>query len=103
MRFAELKTKEIIRMSDGKKLGFADDIVINEKTRQVVALRVPKATKGFKKPEYIEVAFSSIAKIGENVILIDDKTLPSCLCEEQKNKNEFYYSPKVFHRVDNKK
>lgn len=103
MRFAELKTKEIIRMSDGKKLGFADDIVINEKTRQVVALRVPKATKGFKKPEYMEVAFSAIAKIGENVILIDDKTLPTCTCDEAKIKNEFYYSPRIFHRVDNKK
>lgn len=102
MRFAELKTKEIIRMSDGKKLGFADDVVINEKTRQVVALRVPKATKGFKKPEYIEVLFSAITKIGENVILVDDKTSPLCSCEEQKRKNEFCYSPKVFHRVDNK-
>lgn len=103
MRFAELKTKEIIRMSDGKKLGFADDIVINEKTRQVIALRVPKATKGFKKPEYMEVAFSAIAKIGENVILIDDNTLPACNCDESKTKNEFYYSPRIFHRVDNKK
>ena len=31
MRFAELKTKEIIRLTDGKKLGFAEDLIIDEK------------------------------------------------------------------------
>ncbi len=95
MNFALLKTKEIVRVSDGKKLGFAEDLIIDEINLKVVALRVPKPTKGFKKPEYMEIPFSSITKIGENVILVD--------LDEKKQegvvKGEFYYTPKVFHKV----
>ena len=106
MNFAELKTKEIVRMSDGKKLGFAEDVVIDENTNQVVALRVPKQTRGFRKPEYIEISFSNIVKIGENVILVED--VDCSVGKTQGNtpdvqKGEFFYSPKIFRRSDAKK
>ena len=106
MRFAELKTKEIVRVSDGKKLGFAEDIVIDESSNKVVALRVPKHTRGFRKPEYFEIEFSSITKIGENVILVEDevgKCSQNTSYEETEPKGVFYYSPKVFRRVRNEK
>ena len=101
MNFAELKTKEIVRVSDGKKLGFADDIVINEETYSVEALRVLKPSRGFKRPEYFEVSFKSISKIGENVILIEDETEQS-INKVKTQVGEYYYSPKVFKKVDRK-
>jgi len=104
MKFAELKSKEIIRVADGKKLGFAEDIIIDEKTNQVVALRVPKPTRGFKKPEYIEISFTSIAKIGENVILVEENVGTGEFVQEQQiSRNEFYYSPKVFRKAGKEK
>lgn len=101
MNFSELKTKEIVRVSDGKKLGFADDLVIDESTYSVVALRVLKPSRAFKRPEHFEISFKSISKIGENVILIEEESDTSASNEKQE-RGEYYYSPKVFKRVDRK-
>ena len=100
MKFAELKTKEVVRLSDGKKLGFADDIVIDEATNTVVALRIPKASRAFRKPEYIEIPFSNITKIGENVILVSafgDNFGDGCVEEVR---YELIFSPRIFKRAD---
>ena len=35
MNFALLKTKEIVRVSDGKKLGFAEDLIIDEDVSKI--------------------------------------------------------------------
>lgn len=103
MKFAELKTKEIVRLSDGKKLGYADDLVINEETNEVVALRVPKSSRGFRKPEYFEIQFSNITKIGENVILVNADKETICFDDYQdQQKNEYIFSPRIFRRSDNK-
>lgn len=101
MKFAELKTKEIVRVSDGKKLGYAEDLIIDESNNVVVALRVPKPTRGFRKPEYVEIPFSCISKIGENVILVNSDSVEGV--EEPANRSEFYYSPKIFRRRENAK
>ena len=103
MKFQELKTKEIVRVTDGKKLGFCEDIIIDEETNSVIALRVPKPTRGFKKPEYLEIPFSNISKIGENVILVNDDGVGQMVIEPQEEeKSRFYYAPKIFRRADNK-
>ena len=101
MRFAELKTKEIIRLTDGKKLGFAEDLIIDEETNTIIALRVPRPTRGFKKPEYFEIAFSNISKIGENVILVNEEPVAQRVEEvKEEEKGRFYYAPKIFRRAD---
>ena len=102
MKFQELKTKEIIRISDGKKLGYAEDIIIDEATNNVIALRVPKSTRGFRKPEYIEIPFKNINKIGENVILVGEEVCANTSVEDLSGA-EFYYSPKIFRRSSHKK
>lgn len=104
MNFVELRTKEIIRVTDGKKLGFMEDVVIDEVTNQVVALRVPKNARGFRKPEYFEIPFSNIVKIGENVILVDESVISAkSQVEDNKGTREFFYTPKIFRRSDGKK
>lgn len=100
MKFQELKTKEIVRVSDGKKLGYAEDLVIDEVTNSVVALRVPKPARGFKKPEYMEISFENISKIGENVILVSEK-IEEIEVQKTEHQSEFYFQPKIFKRQQN--
>lgn len=100
MKFAELKTKEVVSLSTGKKIGFADDIIIDELTNMVVALRVPKHTRGFRKPEYIEIPFCDIEKIGENVILVREKEKKIYENFESDSKDNFFYTPKIFKRAE---
>ena len=102
MKFAELKTKEIVSVATGKKIGFAEDIIIDETTNSVVALRVPKAGRAFRKTEYIEILFSEIDKIGENVILVNDVS-KSCGDTNMEVRGEFYYTPKIFKRSEKSK
>ena len=102
MKFAELKTKEIVRVSDGKKLGFAEDLIIDEATNTVVALRVPKATRGFRKPEYMEISFENISKIGENVILVNSEEGATITDSTETSRAEYYFSPRIFRRAENK-
>lgn len=103
MNFAELKAKEIIDITIGKKLGFAEDIIIDTETNNVKYLRVPKVSRAFRKPEYREIPFSDVALIGEDVILIKEGQIDNLVEKSEVSpKSEFYYSPKVF-RVYNKK
>ena len=99
MRFSDLKSKEVVSVEDGKKLGFVDDIIFDDSIENVVALRIPMPAKMFKKPEYITIDINAIDKIGENVILVKN-----CSTGEMNKKTEsqFYYSPKVFKRVSQK-
>ena len=99
MNFSEIKSKEVVRVEDGKKLGYVDDIIFDEKLESVVALKIPISTKLFKKPESIIIDIKNVDKIGENVILI--KTDKGEDREAVKN-SEYYYSPKVFKRLDGK-
>lgn len=99
MNFSDLRSKEVVRIEDGKKLGYVEDIVFDEDFNTVVALKIPTATKMFKKPEYISIDIKNIEKIGENVILVKAEKPKN---KDNQNKSEFYYSPKVFKRVEDK-
>ena len=98
MKFSDLRAKEVVRLEDGKKLGFIEDIIFDDNNFNVVALKIPISTKMFKKPEYIILDVTNIEKIGENVILVRQGISE----KEENDKNEFYYSPKVFKRVKDK-
>ena len=103
MNFSELKSKEVVRLQDGKKIGYIEDLVIDENSNRIVAFKIPKPGKMFKKSEYFEVEVSQIEKIGENVILICDSALDKYEHSEKMSaRGEYYYSPKVFRRMDEK-
>ena len=104
MNFSELKSKEVVRLQDGKKLGFIDDLIIDESTNRIVAFKIPKQGRMFKKTEYLEIEVSQIDKIGENVILICDNMSEVHIDNPKKevSRGEYYYSPKVFKRLDEK-
>ena len=72
--FLELRCKEVINVTDGKKLGHIVDIVFDLPTARVKGLVVPMECKGFnlfKTPKQAFIPFDQICKIGEDTILVE--------------------------------
>ncbi len=73
----ELKTKEVINVSDGARLGFVSDVLIDLETGSLTALLVPGAYRlmGFLgKEDDIVIRWEKIKKIGDDIIIVDDIT-----------------------------
>ena len=68
--FENIKSKEIINIYDGKKLGFASDITFDKGTGKVLGISVPGTKRIFKKPEIIFIPIDNVKKIGEDVLLV---------------------------------
>ena len=71
---SELRQKEIINISDGKRLGFASDVEINMETGYVEAIIVPMENRFlsvFSKEGDLILPWEDIKKVGIDVILND--------------------------------
>ena len=68
--FSLFKSKEIVNVFDGKRLGRAIDVVFNRTGGKVLGIIVPTPKKMFKKSEDIFIPLELIKKIGEDVILV---------------------------------
>ncbi|MGI6360921.1 MAG: YlmC/YmxH family sporulation protein [Bacillota bacterium] len=74
MRISDLRNKDIINNSDGKKLGYIRDIEFDIQKGQVKSfiLTYDKGFRGwFNRPEEIVIEWSQIKKIGVDVILVE--------------------------------
>ncbi len=73
-RSLELKQKEVINISDGRRLGFVSDVIINLEDGRLDAIVIPGAGKLFGiigKDSEIVIVWDNIKKIGEDIILVD--------------------------------
>lgn len=73
-KVSELRQKEIISLSDGKRLGFATDIEINMETGYIEAIVIPAENRIFSifsRETDVVLTWQNIKKIGVDVILID--------------------------------
>lgn len=71
--FCELREREVINVTDGRKLGRLNDIALNAKG-QTIGLIVPGAKSFFKNitgSDNIFVPWQCILKIGDDVILVN--------------------------------
>lgn len=68
--FSLLRSKEIVNLYDGKRLGRAVDIVFDKESAMVKGVVVPGEKKMFRKADDLFVPISLIKKIGEDVILV---------------------------------
>ena len=71
--FCELKSKEVINVVDGKKLGNIVDMVFCTQTGRVLGLIVPAYNKGFslfKIGEDLFIPYQNVCRIGDDVILV---------------------------------
>jgi len=78
MRLSDLGGKEIVNLNDGGRLGvIADtDLVIDEKSGKILALLVPDRRSqikifGFNERSGVEIPWSAIRKIGNDMIIIE--------------------------------
>ena len=70
----ELKTKEVINVTDGARLGFVSDVEIDLKDGRLTAIIVPGAYRmmGFLgREDDIVIKWENIKKIGDDIIIID--------------------------------
>ncbi|NMA33725.1 MAG: YlmC/YmxH family sporulation protein [Clostridiaceae bacterium] len=73
-RSSDFKQKEVINVSDGRRLGFVSDVEIDLEQGRIEAIILPGVGKllGFfgKDNEFV-IPWDKIVKIGEDIILVD--------------------------------
>lgn len=73
-RSSEFRDKEVINMSDGRRLGFVCDVEINMDDGKLEAIIIPGGGRLFgllgKDSEFI-IPWEKVKKIGEDIILVD--------------------------------
>lgn len=73
-RSSDFRQKEVINISDGKRLGFVSDVEIDLESGRIEAVILPGVGKLFgllgKENEFV-IPWDKIRKIGEDIILVD--------------------------------
>ena len=73
-RVADLRCKEVINISDGSRLGYANDVEFDVLTGQIMAIVVPGPCRFFglfgREDDYV-VPWQAIRRVGEDIILVD--------------------------------
>ena len=72
MRLSELQQKEIINISNGKRIGIIVDVIIDTSGNIKKLVLEEKRGRKFSKEEY-EILWSQIVKVGDDIILIDTR------------------------------
>ncbi|MCX8130338.1 MAG: YlmC/YmxH family sporulation protein [Clostridia bacterium] len=73
-RTSEFRQKEVINVSDGRRLGFVSDVDVNMDDGKLDAIILPGSGRLFGiigKDSEIVIPWESIKKIGEDIILVD--------------------------------
>ncbi|MBM7586753.1 YlmC/YmxH family sporulation protein [Bacillus pakistanensis] len=76
VRISEFQIKDVVSISDGRKLGNINDIEINLDTGKIEAIVIGgngKLLGFFGRDEDVVIPWNSIVKIGEDVILVRHK------------------------------
>ena len=73
MRLSDLQSKDIVALEDGKKIGNIIDVSIDEKGNMVdlIIQKYKFLNNIFSSQNEIEIKWSQVKKIGEDVILVN--------------------------------
>ncbi|MGR6835634.1 YlmC/YmxH family sporulation protein [Syntrophomonas erecta] len=73
IKISDLRSRDVINILDGKKLGNILDIDLDLENGRVISLILPGRTRGliFSKREEITVPWNKIVRIGRDVILVE--------------------------------
>ena len=85
VKISEFQIKDVVNVSDGKKLGNIGDIEINLSTGKIEAVIVTgngKVLGFFGREEDIIIPWKNIIKIGQDVILVRYKNIEERSTEE---------------------
>ena len=72
MRLSELQLKEIINISNGKRIGIIVDVIVSTSGNIEKLVLEEKRGRKFAKEEF-EISWNQIVKIGDDIILIDTR------------------------------
>ena len=72
MHLSELQQKEIINISNGKRIGIIVDVIVDTSGNIQKLILEEKRGRKFSKEEY-EILWNQIIKIGDDIILIDTR------------------------------
>ena len=75
--YNELKSKEIINLADGKKLGHVVDVLFDSVNGRVSGIVVPGEKRMFRRNEEIFIPLEKVRKIGDDVVLIRFEIQPA--------------------------
>ena len=72
-RLAELRSREIVNIADGQRLGRVEDILVDTSCGRIVALVVPGPGRflGFFPGDDILIRWECVKRIGDDLILIE--------------------------------
>lgn len=73
IKISDLRSRDVVNILDGKKLGNIVDIDLDLDNGRVLSLVLPGRTKGFlfTKREEVVVPWNKIVRIGRDVILVE--------------------------------
>jgi YlmC/YmxH family sporulation protein len=73
-RSSEFKQKEVINITDGRRMGFVNDVEVDLEDGRIQSVIIPGAGRLFGligKENEIIIPWENIKKIGEDIILVD--------------------------------
>lgn len=68
--YTELRTKEVVNINSGVRMGKIIDMIIDSNGKNVLGVVVPGVRKIFRASEDIFIPWCNITKIGADVILV---------------------------------
>ena len=75
-KFTDLHCKEVICISDGRRLGFIQDVIIRLPKGELIAIVVPGTCRwgglGPPKDDFV-IPWERICRIGPDIVLVDAK------------------------------
>ena len=76
VKLTDLQSKEVICISDGRRLGFISDVQVEVPEGRVCAVVVPGPARlfglGGRREDYL-IPWSAIKRIGPDIVLVDTK------------------------------
>lgn len=72
MRLSDLQHKEIVNITDGKRIGIIIDVILNNDGKINSLVLEDRRGRRFSREEYT-IMWQQIVKIGDDIILIDTR------------------------------
>lgn len=88
VKISEFQIKDVVNISDGRKLGYISDIEINLDTGKIEAIVITEAGKVlglFGREDQVVIPWKNILKIGADVVLVRYHTSNNLALTDGKN------------------
>ena len=83
--YSALKNKEVVNVTDGKKLGHVIDILFDNASGEVKGVVVPGDKRLFRKTDDVFIPLARVKKIGDDVVLVYLQNTRACDYSLEKN------------------